>query len=160
MKSKKQLKKVVCGALSAALLGGGLLLAQPAEAANGTAVTFYLGRTDAVVDGAKQVLPKAPKVTAGRTFIPLRATVEAFGFKVAYHPEDRTITIENKDRRLEMSVDMTYYRNNGQVAFMDVAPYVTEDGHTMVPIRFVADAMGFTTSVSGVKDKQVIEIKG
>lgn len=37
---------------------------------------------------------------------------------------------------------------------------MTEDGHTMVPIRFVADAMGFTTSVSGVKDKQVIEIKG
>ena len=48
---------------------------------------------------------------------------------------------------------------NGKIVESKPATYIEKD-RTMVPIRFVADAMGFTTSVSGVKDKQVIEIQG
>ena len=43
-----------------------------------------------------------------------------------------------------------YYAVNGTVYQMDAAPYINSDGRTMVPIRFVAEVMGYDVqAISG-----------
>ncbi|MFP5522488.1 copper amine oxidase N-terminal domain-containing protein [Peptococcus simiae] len=159
---KKIVKKQISAVLCTALVAGSLLAASPAQAEEpvqtGTAVTLLMGKTEAQLNGNRLTLPKAPRVSAGRTFIPLRATAEAFGFKVDYDAATRIITVSQKDQTLVMTVDMTYYHKNGQVAFMDVAPYVSEDGHTMVPVRFITEAMGFSVEASRNGQDRIVQI--
>ena len=160
---KKSFKKQISAVLCTILAAGSLLAASPAwaeEAAQaGTVVTLFMGKTEAQLNGNRLTLPKAPQVSAGRTFIPLRAMAEAFGFQVDYDAATRIITVSQKDQTLVMTVDITYYHKNGQVAFMDVAPYVSEDSHTMVPVRFITEAMGFSVEASRDGDNRIVHIK-
>jgi hypothetical protein len=41
-----------------------------------------------------------------------------------------------------LTIGSTTYKNNGQDAVVDVAPYISEDGRTMVPIRIISEALG------------------
>ncbi|MCK8058343.1 MULTISPECIES: clostripain-related cysteine peptidase [unclassified Fusibacter] len=51
------------------------------------------------------------------------------------------------------------YVNDERVDFVDVSPYINEDNRTMVPIRFISEALGATVSWDGTT-KTVTIIKG
>ncbi len=139
---KQIIKKTTAALALCALLAGAAVT--PAHAANSAEhVTLYLGKSVALVDGNELAMPAAPKISAGRTFVPLRATAEAFGCDVHYEPEDQRIRIHKGDRQIKMGVNCTVYLVDGTSKFMDVAPYLTKDGTTMVPVRFISEAIGF-----------------
>ena len=49
-----------------------------------------------------------------------------------------------------MTIGYNHYAVNGTVYQMDAAPYINSDGRTMVPIRFVAEVMGYDVqAISG-----------
>jgi len=47
-----------------------------------------------------------------------------------------------KDLSIEMTIGQTDYTVNGNAQTMDTAPSINKDGYTMVPLRFVAEAIG------------------
>lgn len=109
-------------------------------------VTMTIGSSQYVVDKQLFEMDAAPYVdNAWRTMIPIRALAEAFDATVTYDNDDRTVTIEYNDQTIVMTIGEDTYTVNDEEMTMDTEPVIQGD-RTYVPIRFVAEAMGFTVT--------------
>jgi hypothetical protein len=111
-----------------------------------------------VVDNNLVVFDTQPIVENGRTLVPLRAIAEAAGMDVAYNEADRSIMITKTEKLMKIPLDpidtyiigkthvvkLTLGNNealvNGKIMRLEV-PAKTIDGRTVVPLRFISDAM-------------------
>ena len=59
-----------------------------------------------------------------------------------WNEKDRTVTTEMDGKKVVMTIDKKEYKVNDKDMTMDVAPYIAND-RTLVPVRFVAEALGF-----------------
>ena len=57
---------------------------------------------------------------------------------------------------IELSPGSQFYKVNGETKVMDVAPFINEAGRTMVPVRFIAEAMGLAVQWNAEKRQVVI----
>ena len=118
-----------------------------AERLKGT-IALQIGNYGAAEEGAlyidaenKAVVPYIDE--NGRTMVPVRFIAERLGAKVAWDPETRKVTIKLDGKEINMSIGSTQYSLNGENKYMDTAPTIkTGWNRTMVPIRFVAEALG------------------
>ena len=95
------------------------------------------------VDGRTVEIDTAAVVQGGRTYVPYRAIGELLGAEIAYDSHVRTITTTIDGSVLTMTVGYNHYAVDGTVYQMDATPYINGDGRTMVPIRFVAEVLGY-----------------
>ena len=118
-----------------AVLTGTALAAEPGDVGvsvqlNGELLSF----TDAV-----------PESSDGRTFVPLRAVLEAMDAQVDYERQTDTVAIhrDGVDLSMVLGQNTASVTEDGQTRTitMDVVPYVKND-RTYVPVRFVAEAFG------------------
>lgn len=109
-------------------------------------VTLTIGSKDYEVNGIAHQADTAAIVQNGRTFIPFRLLVEALGGSVVFDDTTQTITAVYGGTTVQMSVGSTTYTVNGNQQQMDVAPFINSDNRTLVPLRFMADAFGCTTT--------------
>ena len=61
----------------------------------------------------------------------------------------------DKEVRVEMTIGQTAYTVNGTEKTMDSAPYVNSDDRTMVPLRFLGEAIGAEVSWDAAADTAV-----
>lgn len=108
-------------------------------------VVMTIGDSQYVINNKVVAGDAAPYVKNDRTYVPIRALAEAFSAEVNWDNDARTVTIVRGDKTIVMTVDKTTYTVNGEEATMDVAPEITGD-RTYVPVRFVAEALGFTVT--------------
>ena len=95
----------------------------------------------------------APGITNERTFVPLRVLVEAFGADVGWNESTRTVTVAYDDNTVSMTIDQKEYTINGETHTMDVAPFIdAKASRTLVPVRFMAEAMGFEVTAQSRTD--------
>ena len=110
-----------------------------------TSVVMTIGSTDYVVNNDIVAGDAAPYIdSAWRTMVPIRALAETFGATVDF--KDNVITIVDGDTTIVMSVGETAYTVNDEEANMDTAPVIGEGDRTFVPVRFVAEALGYTVT--------------
>lgn len=129
---KKMITKL-CALLLIALLLTGLTM--PVMAADGREVTV-------VLDGETIQFDVAPRITEGRTMVPVRAIFEALGATVAWDQTSRTVTSTAANGNvITMTIGNKSFFVNDVLTQMDAAPFVTGD-RTLAPVRFVAQAMG------------------
>ena len=107
-----------------------------------TTVVMTIGSKDVIVDNNIVAIDTAALIKNERTFVPYRALAEAFGAKVEWNEKDRTVTTEMDGKKVVMTIDKKEYKVNDKDMTMDVAPYIAND-RTLVPVRFVAEALGF-----------------
>ena len=93
------------------------------------------------IDGQLLKTDVPPVILAGRTMVPLRAIFEALDTEVEYIAETRTIIGTKGETRIELQVDSTQTRVNGEDVTLDV-PATVMDGRTLVPVRFIAESTG------------------
>ena len=96
-----------------------------------------------VDDETVSVADGVPVLNGGRIYVPLRAVAEGFGAQVNYDAATGDITITNGDNEVIMNTLASIYTVNGELKWMDMAPYVNSDSRTMVPVRFVSDGLGY-----------------
>lgn len=82
-----------------------------------------------------------PIIVNGRTMLPLRELVEYLGCEVEWQPPS-TIKIKDYDNSITMNVNSNKYMEGNAAKEMDVAPMIV-DGHTYVPVRFIAEYFGY-----------------
>ncbi len=105
-----------------------------------------IGSSEYVVDKQLFTMDAAPYVDSNwRTMVPIRALAEAFDATVTYDNDDRTVTIEYDKETIVMTIDESAYTINGEEAEMDTEAVIKGD-RTYVPVRFAAEAMGFTVT--------------
>ena len=111
-------------------------------------VVMTIGSSEYVVDKQLFTMDAAPYVDSNwRTMVPIRALAEAFDATVTYDNDARTVTIEYNEQTIVMTIDDATYSVNGEEAEMDTEAVINSaDDRTYVPVRFAAEAMGFTVT--------------
>ena len=109
-----------------------------------TTVVMTIGSTDYVVNNDIVTGDAAPYVdSAWRTMVPFRVLGETFGATVDWDQDSQTVTYTLGDTELTMTIGEETYTVNGDEKTMDTAPVLSGD-RTFVPVRFVAEALGYT----------------
>ena len=117
-----------------------------------TIVAMTIGSSDIIVNNDIVSGDAAPFVDENwRTMVPVRALSEAFGGSAEWDGDARTVTVENGDTTIVFDADSANYTVNGEEKTMDTALTIV-DGRTYVPVRFVADELGYQITV--LKDAQ------
>ncbi|WP_422486032.1 copper amine oxidase N-terminal domain-containing protein [Gudongella sp. DL1XJH-153] len=106
-----------------------------------------------VIDGEDLQFDVAPRISGGRTLVPMRAIFEEFGLEVSWNEEERTVTGEGEGLVVRFEIDSNQATVNGLVHTLD-APATIIDGRTMVPLRFLSEALGY--NVVWIADSQLI----
>ncbi len=94
------------------------------------------------LDGQEVSYSEQPKITNGRTMVPMRELFEQLGATVNYNDETRLITASRNGIYVSLTPGSDKATINGKELQLDASPYVTAKGRTMVPIRFVSEALG------------------
>ncbi|MEG1583688.1 MAG: stalk domain-containing protein [Anaerovorax sp.] len=127
-----------------------LNLGNPAVVAHGGVMAFY--------PGEKQIVPYVDKNQ--RTVVPLRFIGEQLGATVKWVQDTQTVIITQEQRIISMKIGSTKYTINGKAYTMDTAPVLLSGGNgnvrTMVPVRFVAEALGKTVKWDNLRQLVII----
>jgi len=119
----------------AVVMSAGAAFAPPrARAASAPPVHLF-------VDG-REVFPDVPpQVQSGRTLVPVRAVSEALGVRVAWDGERREVTLSDGSREVVLRPGDPEASAGGKPVRLDVPPVLVSD-RVLVPLRFVAEALG------------------
>lgn len=93
------------------------------------------------LDGTKLNSAVPPRIVQQTTLVPARVISEALGAEVAWQPAERSITITKENDTNRLTVGKQTAVANGRTVTLDLAP-VLDRGHTMLPIRFIAENLG------------------
>lgn len=82
-----------------------------------------------------------PQIAAGRVLVPLRGVFEQLGATVGWDDQTQTVLAQRGATSVTLQIGDTQAMINGRPAPMDV-PAMLVGGRTMVPLRFVSQALG------------------
>jgi hypothetical protein len=120
---------------------------------------FTIGSTSYTLNGEEQEMDVAPYIKSDRTFLPVRYVAYAVGVSeenILWDAVNRTVTIFKGDRIVQLTIDSNVMVVNGVNVNMDVAPEIS-NGRTMMPIRWVAQALGATITWDPVARTVTVE---
>jgi hypothetical protein len=137
-------RRTVLGAMLAASVAAGTMMI-PANAAS----------VSVVVNGQPVSFDQPPIERAGRVFVPLRGVFERLGASVVY--SGGVINATGNGRNISLHIGSTQATVNGQPQTLDVAPFLV-GARTLVPLRFVAQALG--ASVDWNNNTSTVTING
>jgi len=124
----QKFRKLKVGALTLLL---GMSLAAPAFAAD----------MSVNVDGKNVQLDVQPVVQEGRTLVPIAAVAEQLGGDAGFDSATKTVKIDTVDNEIKLTIGSKNASVNTESKTLDVAAQII-DGRTMVPLRFVGEALG------------------
>lgn len=110
---------------------------------------------DLVVDGEKLELDVPPQLVENRTLVPLRAIFEKLGATVEWDQATQTATATKGTDVVQITIDSTTAYIKGQAQTLDV-PAMVMDNRTLVPVRFVSEAL--QADVQWVQETQTVQI--
>lgn len=84
-----------------------------------------------------------PTEISGRVMVPLRGVFEAMDAYVEYDPRLKTVRAKKGNEDVELMIGDKVGKKNGAEIMIEVPP-VIRNGSTLVPLRFLAEAMGGT----------------
>ena len=90
-----------------------------------------------------------PFIENGRTYLPVRFVAEPFGIRTSWNAATQTVTLDRGRTTARLVIgSKTITIGEGPASsalLMDVAP-ILRNGRTFLPVRYVADAFGLTTT--------------
>jgi hypothetical protein len=110
-------------------------------------IVLTIGSKTMIVDGVRVVLDASAAIFEDRTFVPLRALVEQLGGTIAWNAMTRQVTLEVRGTRIILTIGKSTALVNGKSLAIDpknnkVVPVIVS-GRSMLPLRFVAENLGF-----------------
>ncbi|MDR6878278.1 stalk domain-containing protein [Bacillus sp. 3255] len=92
------------------------------------------------VNGEEPAFEVAPFIREGSTLVPFRAISEALKATVSWDPEERSVTVTRDGITVKLFIDSKTATVNGNEVTLEV-PAAIENGSTVVPVRFVSEAL-------------------
>ncbi len=108
---------------------------------------LVIGKPTIWVNGMASSLEAPPVITNARTLVPIRAVVEAVDGTIDWDATLRQVSITVKEDRLVLTIGKSLATLNGNTVAIDtsnskVVPVIM-NGRTLLPLRFVAESLGF-----------------
>lgn len=122
------------------LAGNETKVSIPVEFVPKTTIVLQVGNANAIINDKTVRLDAPPQIVKDRTFVPLRMIAEAFGADVKWDPVFRLVFITLGDKSIVLQIGTSYASNNGVKYTLEAEPFI-QKGYTMVPIRFIAEAL-------------------
>lgn len=94
-----------------------------------------------IVDGRKVPTDVRPVFKQATVFVPLRGVLEELKAVITFDKKTGTITAKRKNSTVVLVVDSTKAKINGVTTFMPIPAFIKE-GRTLVPLRFISQALG------------------
>lgn len=138
--------KKLWASLLAALLVIPMLYQPQASAA--TPISIY-------IDGDRLATDQAPVVRDGRVLLPMRAIFEALDATVNYNQTQKTVTAYKAGTTVVLKLNSRSATINDEAVLLDV-PAQSIKGRTLVPVRFVSEALGQQVDWSSQSKKVTI----
>lgn len=107
------------------------------------------------VNGSPVEFDSPPVIINERTMLPIRAVSEQMGLKVSWNEADKTVTISNYVKKLQLTIDSTIMKDNGNDIALDTAPMIIND-RTCLPVRAVTESFGAEVNWNG--EQQLVSI--
>ena len=130
---------------------------------------FAGGNANYYMIGANHIIPNsregAPYITNGHTMVPIRSVIEGLGGTVGWDPDLNGARCTLNGITITMPIGSEYAYINGE-PFKMTTPAIVKNGRTMIPIRFVAESLGYEVDYISdgafvvIKQKKNAEIEG
>src|SRR5665647_863856 len=108
------------------------------------------------VNGEKLAFDVEPFIESGRTLVPIRRIFEALGAVVTWDEQTQTATVMKENDNISFTINNNTAVINGVNQQMEVAAKIVDGGRTVVPLRFLSEALGYNVEWDGVT--QTIQI--
>lgn len=155
----KRMKKIIAATIAASLSISSFAVAHASRtseidsAVSNGEISILYNSTVVIYEDVK------PVNTDGRVMIPFRAALESMGAEIEYSETDKKVTATKGDTQISFTLmDDTIYIDNGgeqSTITMDV-PMMVQDGRTLVPIRFMSNALGMQVGWDGATQTVMI----
>jgi hypothetical protein len=120
------------------------------------ALTVTIGAASADAGGASVALPEPARIVGGSTLLPLRALTQALGAAVAWDPATGGITVSLGARAATLTVGSTAATVDGSPVALDQPAVVVPPGVTLVPLRFLGQALGWQVGWDAAASEAVL----
>ena len=108
-----------------------------------------------VIDGKEQTYDVMPVIVKGRTLVPLRGIFETLGANIVYTDGTKRVTATKGDTVVKLKIGNEEAYINQTPVTLDVEAQIISD-RTMVPVRFVSEALG--ADVKWISDTKTVDI--
>lgn len=125
------MKKLLSTMAAAALL---FSVPVPANVSAAAPIQIY-------IDGVQLPTDQAPVSVGGRTLLPMRVIFEALQADVKWDPYQKMVTATRDNTTIVLKMGSRTATINGVSTMLDV-PAQSKNSRTMVPVRFVSEALG------------------
>ncbi len=113
--------------------------------------------TKLYINGYNVTLVSEIQIVNNRSMYPFRECLENMGATVLWDSVSRCAIGEYNGITVEFPIDKNYYYINGEIHYMDTTSYIS-NGRTYIPIRFAAEALGFTVEWESTSVENKISI--
>ena len=93
-----------------------------------------------VINGVPQQYDTMPVNKNGRVLVPLRGIFESLGADVFWNEHTKTVKANDAENKVRLTIGSNVAQINGNEVTLDVPPEII-DSRTMVPVRFVSEAL-------------------
>ncbi|MFD7521854.1 copper amine oxidase N-terminal domain-containing protein [Paenibacillus chitinolyticus] len=93
------------------------------------------------IDGQKQQFEQPPVIVEGNTLVPLRAIFEKFGANIIWNEKEQSVTAQKGGTTIYLKIGTKSATVNGASKVLEVPAQLVNE-HTMVPVRFISEALG------------------
>ena len=93
------------------------------------------------LDGKTLTFATAPCLDNGRVLVPMRGVLESLGYSVEWQNATKSVLATKSETSILMPLGSTQVKVNGKSVSVD-APAKLISGHTLVPLRFLAEYSG------------------
>jgi len=112
-----------------------------------TEMKFTIDSQAYYVNGVKANMDTAPVIMENRTLIPIGYVAQPLGAQVEWNQADQQVRVTLKKQTVELWIGKNTAKINGQEVLIDpqnpkVVPIILPPGRTMLPLSFVATALG------------------
>jgi hypothetical protein len=121
------------------------LLALTAAQAHAGATVVAKEQITITVDRGVVPTDVQPISIHGQTLVPVRFIFQAFNADISWYPDDKRVYIRQDDETIWLRVGVNHAKVDNKIVPLSAAPVLYQD-RTMVPLRFVAEALGSTVS--------------
>ncbi len=113
---------------------------------------MIIGNKEYKIGGEVKKLNAEPFIENGTTLIPLRGVLEALGAKVEWKPDTKQVVIAKGEDKIILTINSKTAIVNGNDVELSELPKIVK-GNTLIPLRFVAENMGYEVKWNEAEEK-------
>ncbi|MDP4153518.1 MAG: stalk domain-containing protein, partial [Bacillota bacterium] len=121
----------------------------PSAAAQASTIEVYY-------KGSKIAFDAVPKISNGRTMVPMRAIFETLGYTIDWNGDNGIVTANKDNTTIVLNVGSEKATVNSKELSLDAPPFI-DNGRVLVPLRFVGESAGYDVLWDGDNHKVYIE---